>query len=264
MLGIVETGDNTIILAAPTATVARGCCFVYGNLRKAFASPGTKVFEVGSNDYSPVTVTVNAVNAGASVTVKAGYGTHPAIASPSSALRRYWTVSATQVNSADLTFSYVDPLDVPAGASEASFVILKYNGTFTTPGGSVNIAANTATITGVTSFSDWTLGTPAPATYTDAPLVAGTIVKAVHLTQLRTAIDAVRAARSLPPYPYSEAAALHGIVKVLHVIEMRTALAQVYSAAGQQPPSYSTTPAAGVPITAADIMELRVAVARVP
>jgi hypothetical protein len=68
-----------------------------------------------------------------------------------------------------LTFNYLDPTDVPGTANENIFFIWKYNGSFTAPGGTVNAAANTATITGVSSFSDWTLAEPvaptaAPAT----------------------------------------------------------------------------------------------------
>src|SRR5262249_40265030 len=55
---------------------------------------------------------------------------------------------------------YLDPTDIPATANESNFVIFKYTGVFTTPGGSVTPAANTATITGVSSFSDWTIAQP--------------------------------------------------------------------------------------------------------
>src|SRR6185295_8736679 len=85
------------------------------------------------------------------------------LADPSKALQRYWTLTATGVT-ADLTFTYLDPPDVPGTAVEANFFIFKFDGSFTAPGGTVNTAANTANITGVSSFSDWTLAEPAAPT----------------------------------------------------------------------------------------------------
>ncbi|MFL6213380.1 MAG: C25 family cysteine peptidase, partial [Blastocatellia bacterium] len=93
----------------------------------------------------------------ADFTVKAVQGPQPNLGTPSLALQRYWTLTASGVT-ADLTFNYLDPTDIPVTANENNFVIFKYDGTFTQPGGSVNAAANTASILGVTSFSDWTLG----------------------------------------------------------------------------------------------------------
>jgi hypothetical protein len=48
-------------------------------------------------------------------------------------------------------------------------------------------------------------------------------------------------------------------VKAIDVTEMRTALAQAFNAAGLPPPIYSTAPAPGVSIVVADIAELRAA-----
>lgn len=82
----------------------------------------------------------------------------PAI-SGTNALDRYWSLSLVSgtFNSTNLTFNYQQS-DVPGTANENSFAIFKYDGsTLTQPGGSVNTTANTATINGVTSFSDWTL-----------------------------------------------------------------------------------------------------------
>jgi len=52
-------------------------------------------------------------------------------------------------------------------------VITKYNGAFSFPGGSVNTVANTATILGVSSFSDWTLSAP------NAPTAASSRISGV-------------------------------------------------------------------------------------
>ena len=158
--GRIITGVNTLILTSGTGAVVRTNGFVDGNFRKTYAAAANKNFEVGTaNGFSPVAVNVTAGTFPTTFTVKAVQGPQPNILSPQKALQRYWTLTATGVT-ADLTFTYLDPLDIPASANEAAFVITKFDGVFTMPGGTVNTAANTANITGVTSFSDWTLAEP--------------------------------------------------------------------------------------------------------
>jgi hypothetical protein len=162
--GRIVTGSNTLILSSGTATVTRTSGFVDGNFRKTYAAAANKTFEVGTaNGFSPVAVNITAGTFPAIFTVKAVQGPQPNIADPTKALQRYWTLTATGVT-ADLTFNYLDPTDIPVTANESLFFIFKFDGSFTAPGGTVNTAANTASITGVTSFSDWTLGEPAAPT----------------------------------------------------------------------------------------------------
>ncbi|HST24161.1 MAG TPA: C25 family cysteine peptidase, partial [Blastocatellia bacterium] len=170
-IGNLTTNANTVIISA-TSTVARTVGHVIGNLRKVYAAAGNKTFEVGTaNGFSPVAVNVTAGTFPASFTAKAVQGPQPNLADPSKALQRYWTLTATGVT-ADLTFTYLDPPDVPGTANEALFFIWKFDGSFTAPGGTVNTVANTASITGVSSFSDWTLAEPAAPT--DVHLVSFT------------------------------------------------------------------------------------------
>jgi hypothetical protein len=158
--GRIITGANTLILSSGTATVTRTNGFVDGNFRKTYAAAANKTFEVGTaNGFSPVAVNITAGTFPASFTVKAVQGPQPNILTPQNALQRYWTLTATGVT-ADLTFNYLDPPDVPVTANENNFVIFRYDGTFSLPGGTVNTAANTATVTAVTTFSDWTLAEP--------------------------------------------------------------------------------------------------------
>ena len=90
-----------------------------------------------------------------------------------------------------------------------------------------------------------------------------TVIKAVHITELRTRINTVRAAKGLAPFSWTDPTLTVGstLAKATHVIEMRTALAQAYVAAGQSPPTY-TDPAlaAGMAVRAVHIAELRAAV----
>ena len=60
--------------------------------------------------------------------------------------------------------------------------------------------------------------------FTEDPLVAGVSVKAVHLAQLRTAINAVRSLAGLAPAGVTDAAVAGISIKAVHVTELRTAL----------------------------------------
>jgi hypothetical protein len=174
--GRVITGANNLIIGSVgTVTRVGGLGHVDGNLVKNFATNTALTFESGTaNGYSPVMVNMTA-GAPAPFMVKSTQLVQPNIPNPTMALQRYWTLTATGVT-ADLTFNYLDPTDIPGTANESNFVIFKYDGSLTMPGGSVNTGANTATITGVTSFSDWTLAEPAPA----APVLTSAVSELTH------------------------------------------------------------------------------------
>jgi hypothetical protein len=152
--GIVATGSDTLV---HNGAVTRTNGYVNGNLKRDFTATGAYTYHVGNGGYSPVAATVTAGTG--DLTVRAVGTAQPNIPTPSKALSRYWKLSGTGVTS-DLAFTYLDPQDIPATANEAAFVIQKYDGAFTQPGGTVNTTTNTATITGVSSFSDWTLAEP--------------------------------------------------------------------------------------------------------
>jgi RHS repeat-associated protein len=113
----------------------------------------------------------------------------------------------------------------------------------------------TATVTG---------GWGAPPTMDDNPLnppnQPKTDIKAIHITQLRTAINALRSHYSLPNYQWQKPTASGGAINNTVLIswepidEMRTALDQALG-----PPSggYSSGLALGQPILAIHIQELR-------
>jgi len=117
-------------------------------------------------------------------------------------------------------------------------------------------AARSVSATFVTAF---------PGAFADDPLAAGaTLVKAVHVTDLRLAIDRERTRRSLPAFAWADPVLVPGVtpVRAIHLAEMRTALTQAYEAARRTPPTYSD-PALTVgqtSVRAAQIAELRAAV----
>jgi uncharacterized delta-60 repeat protein len=111
------------------------------------------------------------------------------------------------------------------------------------------------------------VGTPSSG-FTDDPLVArSSLIKAVHISELRTRIDSLRMWYGLSPFGWTDASLVVGITmaKAIHVTELRTALQQAYEAAGSLAPtlpSFTDSPllVGSTLIKAAQIQELRDAV----
>jgi hypothetical protein len=107
------------------------------------------------------------------------------------------------------------------------------------------------------------LGNPS-GSFTDQPLISGiTIIKVIHITELRARIDALRNRFSLGAYPWIDPVLGPGtVIRAIHIIELRTALQQAYAAAGRAQPTFTdSTITAGVTvIKAAHVDELRSAV----
>jgi hypothetical protein len=105
--------------------------------------------------------------------------------------------------------------------------------------------------------------------FTDDPLAAGsTLIKAVHITELRAVIDSLRATGGLAAFPWTDPVLTPGSTPVngVHLAELRTAVSQAYQAAGLTPPTY-TDPmdAPGVTvIRAVHLSEVRAAVSALP
>jgi all-beta uncharacterized protein len=99
--------------------------------------------------------------------------------------------------------------------------------------------------------------------FADGPLAARTsVVRAAHITELRSRINALRALRGLPAYSYSNPSIAAGssVIRAQDITEMRQALQQVYAAGGLTLRAYSTVVGVGGVITIADIMDLCAAV----
>ncbi|CAN5365612.1 hypothetical protein BH10ACI3_BH10ACI3_21210 [soil metagenome] len=200
--GIVSVTDPTWYISAG-GTVTRTNGYVKGVIQRFMMGTGTYVFDVGTeNGYSPVTVNLTHINngSGASILyVRALETAEPNIFNPSKALSRYWELVQADDMTADLTFHYLDPTDIPATANESNFVVQKYtDGVFTQPAGVVDPVANTFRVLGVTHFNrDWTLaepgavGTPTPTnTPTATPTNTQTATPTASPTPLvRTEFD---------------------------------------------------------------------------
>jgi len=96
-----------------------------------------------------------------------------------------------------------------------------------------------------------------PPTFTDPDLLApgGVAIKALHITELRSAIDALRVRLGSSVFSWQTAAASGGPIKADPVVEMRTALDQVLGPPAA--PGYSAGLAQYQPVLAIHIQELR-------
>jgi Big-like domain-containing protein len=95
---------------------------------------------------------------------------------------------------------------------------------------------------------------------TDDPLIGGTMpIKAIHVTELRDAIDLVRLACGLTTFAWTDPIIPGSTpIKAIHLTELRTALNDAYLATGRTPPTYTDpTAAAGLIIKATHLNELR-------
>jgi len=108
----------------------------------------------------------------------------------------------------------------------------------------------------------------ATTSFTDNPLVARTtVVKAVHITELRTAVNGARARNGLAAATWTDPTLTARLtpIKAIHITELRAALNAVYTKLGRALPAY-TDPSltAGTISKAAHIQELRNAVSSLP
>jgi len=100
-------------------------------------------------------------------------------------------------------------------------------------------------------------------TFTDAN-VSGLVVKAVHVAELRARVNAVRIAKGLSAFAWTDPALNAGstAVRAIHLQELRTALNQAYVAANHSLPVYTDASinAGSTSVKAVHITELRAAV----
>jgi hypothetical protein len=110
-------------------------------------------------------------------------------------------------------------------------------------------------------------GSPA-LQFTDDPLAPGlSTVKAVHVSELRLAVDTLRASHGLQAFTWTDLALVQGVavVKAVHVTELRAALSAVYTAIGRTLPVWtpSTITAGATAISTVQTSELRAAIAAI-
>jgi hypothetical protein len=155
--GIVNTNLNTAIISN-TGTIVRTADFIQGIVQKQGIS-GSFSFPMGdSNGFTPLNV-ANA-SGGGDFTVQTTDGIAGSL-NPATTLGEFWTLSATGSVTLDMTFTYL-PADVHGIESQYRIIRVESGIPVTfgssVPGVSYDPTHHQATITGVSQFSDWTLG----------------------------------------------------------------------------------------------------------
>lgn len=93
--------------------------------------------------------------------------------------------------------------------------------------------------------------------YTNDPLSSSVTVQAVHLTQLRTAVNAVRVLAGQGTFSFTDAAPTGVKIKSLHVTQLRTNLDGALTALTLPTSAYTNSAAAGTLVRAIDFQEIR-------
>ena len=162
-----------------------------------------------------------------------------------------------------------DPLTYAASSSAADVAAVGVAGarvTLTAVGeGTAAIRVTATDPDGLSAAQRFRVTVAASAPFTDDPLRPGvTPIRAVHFTELRTRIDARRAAAGLTPFRWTDPVLRPGVtrVRLAHLLELREALAAVYAASGRPAPRWTDAAPLGgaTPIRAAHLTELRAAV----
>lgn len=174
--------------------------------------------------------------------------------------------AATAVSTAQVNLSWT----AVAGASSYQVDRLAPGGTFTqiaTP--MTNSYSDTAVASGTAycyrvravgpggASGNSTADVATTVVFTDSPLLTGIIVKAVHLAQLRNAVNLVRALAGKTAASYTDAAVAGVTVKAIHVTEMRSALDEAFAALDVPVAGYTDATLTGVPVKQVHFQEIR-------
>ena len=175
----------------------------------------------------------------------------------------------------DVSRAFVDPdgdaLTYTVSSSAPRVVTARAAGTLVTltavAEGAATVRVTAADPGGLSAAQSFTVtvSTTVSGSFTDDPIQPGvTPVRAVHFTELRARIDALRSAAGLARFSWTDPALRAGETRVrrVHLLELRAAVAEAYGAAGRASPRWTdASPAAGsTPIRAAHVTELRAAV----
>jgi len=116
----------------------------------------------------------------------------------------------------------------------------------------------TATASGVSMVVDYVRVFKRAGAFSDDPLIPGvTPVRAMHVSELRNRINAVRGRFGVAAYNWTDPDLTAAPIKAIHITELRAAITDAYTAATLAPPIFSDPALAGMPIKAVHIAELR-------
>ena len=179
----IDANTNSKTVYAKGTVTRNTTGHIIGNLKKDIpAGPNiTKLFEVGTSTYVPVSITFSTVTASGSLTARTDNGDNPNIAvstlDANKSVNRYWTLTNNGIDGSDYdaTFEFVAG-DVDGGANTNNFKIGKYSSTWVYPA-SINVDATHVKTTGVNGFGDFAIAEVActSPSISDQPLASQSI-----------------------------------------------------------------------------------------
>ena len=183
------------------------------------------------------------------------------------------TLALSGTLTVDVSAAFVDPdgdlLTYEVSSSAPDVVTVRTAGarvTLTAVGrGTATIRVTATDRGGLSATRAFTVTVAVRAPFTDDPIVPGvTPIKAVHFTELRARIEALRREAGLAPFGWTDPVVRAGVtpVRLAHLLELREALAEAYAASGRAAPRWTDpVPLGGrTSIRAAHLTELRAAV----
>ena len=297
--GVAATTFTLDVIGSPSSITASGGTPQSGPTGLPFASPlQATVRDSGGHLLNNITVIFSAPLSGASATFPNGgaaqtnaSGVASIIATANAVLGSYNALASIGNPSATFALTNtpaaaVTPTNTIATALTPTSVTVSWTGTAGATYEVLRLAAGGASTTVGTSLSGSLTDNTAIAStaylyavraiapsltpygvadlattviFTDPALVAGLAIKAAHVTELRTAVNAVRTLAGMGGGSYTDPTLTPGIVvKAAHMIDLRNALDAARSTLLLPPATYTRGIVAGTTtVAAADINDLR-------
>ncbi|HKR66536.1 MAG TPA: fibronectin type III domain-containing protein [Thermoanaerobaculia bacterium] len=225
----------------------------FGDVTKPLTA-GT--FTISTRDTTPEQLQIRATDTSAVTGASSGITINPAAGAPASLVAT--AVSASQINLSWPAASGATSYEIWRSSLNSSYALV--NMTSSTAYSDSGLTANRTYLykvraVGGTTFSPTDVATT--VVFTD-PALTGVAVKAVHLTELRSAADAMRAGGGLTAGTYTSIAAGSTITRT-HILQLRTALDAARAALGLPALTYTdpTITPESTTIKAAHVEELR-------
>jgi len=272
---VTDTVPNGLTPSAPNEAFGGWSCSISGQTLTCVDSDVL----VSGGSYPDITLTVNvANNAPSSVTNMAAVSgggetnttndtaTDPTTINPapipgSPAGVTAAAVSSTRVDVAWTTAARATSYQIDRQAAGGGFSPIgmslssSFSDTTASPDSAYLYRVRAVNGSGVSSSSPADLATT--VIFFDPALVPGILVQAVHLGQLRTAVNAVRLLAGLTAAGFTDDAVAGAAIRGVHLIELRSSLDAARGALGLSTSGYTDAELTGVPIKAIHFQELR-------
>jgi hypothetical protein len=178
--GVVNTGPNTI---THNGTATRTSGYVNGTLARSYLAASAYTYFVGQNGYTPVLATVTALGVTPSTLSVQSFDATLSGFDPAHSASRNWQLTEGGDLTADLSFTY---LAADAVGNEADYRVFRRDSAASTTNlcaaaPCVTVATHVAgPISGVTTFSRWTVAEPQTTTAAANGSITGRVLTSTN------------------------------------------------------------------------------------